>query len=224
MRCWRTRCCSRRRRPAKYLKPAFKTDQGDNPGVEDIKAALEGARQILMERFAEDATLLQWLREYLLAHGVVESKIVEGKEEAGAKYADYFDYAEPINTIPSHRALAMLRGRREGMLHVSLRLDSEAEKPKWDAPHNPCEAHIAAHFGIRNRNRPADAWLSDTVRWTWRVKSFVASGNRADDGPAQAGRNGGNRCLRPQFESAAAGGARRAACHHGPRSRACAPA
>ena len=158
---------------AKYLKPAFKTDQGDNPGVEDIKAALEGARQILMERFAEDATLLQWLREYLLTHGVVEAKIAEGKEEAGAKYADYFDYAEPINTIPSHRALAMLRGRREGMLHVSLRLDSEAEKPKWDAPHNPCEAHIAAHFGIRNRNRPADAWLSDTVRWTWRVKSFV---------------------------------------------------
>jgi len=158
---------------AKYLKPAFKTDQGDNPGVEDIKAALEGARQILMERFAEDATLLQWLREYLLTHGVVEAKIAEGKDEAGAKYADYFDYAEPINTIPSHRALAMLRGRREGMLHVSLRLDSEAEKPKWDAPHNPCEAHMAAHFGIRNRNRPADAWLSDTVRWTWRVKSFV---------------------------------------------------
>jgi uncharacterized protein len=157
----------------KYLKLAFKTDQGDNPGVEDAKAALEGARQILMERFAEDATLLQWLREYLLTHGVVESKIAEGKEEAGAKYADYFDYAEPINTIPSHRALAMLRGRREGMLNVSLRLDSEAERPKWDAPQNPCEAHIAAHFGIRNRNRPADAWLSDTVRWTWRVKSFV---------------------------------------------------
>jgi uncharacterized protein len=117
--------------------------------------------------------LLQWLREYLLTHGVVESKIVEGKEEAGAKYADYFDYAEPIHTIPSHRALALLRGRREGMLNVSLRLDSEVEKSKWDAPHNPCEAHIAAHFGIRDRNRPADAWLSDTVRWTWRVKSFV---------------------------------------------------
>jgi uncharacterized protein len=117
--------------------------------------------------------LLQWLREYLLTRGVVESKIAEGKEEAGAKYADYFDYAEPLNTIPSHRALAILRGRREGMLSVSLRLDSEAGKPKWDAPHNPCEVHIAAHFDIRNRNRPADAWLSDTVRWTWRVKSFV---------------------------------------------------
>jgi uncharacterized protein len=157
----------------KYLRPPFTTDQGDNPGVEDAKAALEGARQILMERFAEDATLLQWLREYLLTHGMVESKIAEGKEESGAKYADYFDYSESINTIPSHRTLAMLRGRREGMLNVSLRLDSEAERPKWDAPQNPCEAHIAAHFGTRNRNRPADVWLSDTVRWTWRVKSYV---------------------------------------------------
>lgn len=156
----------------KYLKPAFTTDQGDNPGVEDAKAALEGARQILMERFAEDAALLQWLREYLPAHGVVESRINKGKEEVGAKFADYFDYSETINTIPSHRALAMLRGRREGILNVGLRLDSEAEKPNWEAPLNPCEAHIAAHFGIRPRNRPADAWLSDTVRWTWRVKSF----------------------------------------------------
>ncbi|SFN77675.1 Tex family protein [Nitrosospira briensis] len=161
----------------KYLKPPFATDQGDNPGVEDAKAALEGARQILMERFAEDATLLQWLREYVLAHGVVESKIANGKEpgkeDAGAKFADYFDYSETINTIPSHRALAMFRGRREEILSVGLRLDSEAEKVKWDAPHNPCEARIAAHFGIRNQDRPADAWLSDTVRWTWRVKSFV---------------------------------------------------
>ncbi|KIO48419.1 Tex family protein [Nitrosospira sp. NpAV] len=156
----------------KYLKPAFITDQGDNPGVEDAQAALEGARHILMERFAEDATLLQWLREYLLAHGVVESKIAKGKEEAGAKFADYFDYSETINTIPSHRALAMLRGRREEILHVGLRLDSEAEKPKWDAPLNPCEAHIAARFRIKDQGRPADAWLSDTVRWTWRVKSF----------------------------------------------------
>ncbi|MGH8808932.1 MAG: RNA-binding transcriptional accessory protein, partial [Noviherbaspirillum sp.] len=157
----------------KYLRPAFTTDQGDNPGVEDTKAALDGARQILMERFAEDASLLQWLREYLLTHGVVESKIAEGKEDTGVKYADYFDYAETINTIPSHRALAIFRGRREEILNVGLRLDSEAEKPKWDAPHNPCEARIAAHFGIRNQNRPADAWLSDTVRWTWRVKSFL---------------------------------------------------
>src|SRR5687768_6801442 len=156
----------------KYLKPAFTTDQGDNPGVEDIKAALEGARQILMERFAEDATLLQWLREYLLAHGVVESSVVKGKEEAGAKFSDYFAYAEKIGTIPSHRALPMLRGRREEVLRIDLRLESEAERPKWDAPLNPCEAHIAAYFNIRDEGRPADAWLAETVRWTWRVKSF----------------------------------------------------
>ncbi|MES2935564.1 MAG: Tex family protein [Pseudomonadota bacterium] len=156
-----------------YLKPAFKTDAGDNPGVADSKAALDGARQILMERFAEDATLLQGLRNYLLEHGVVESKVVEGKEDAGEKFADYFNYSETIGTIPSHRALALLRGRREEMLNVILRLDTEEEKPKWDAPHNPCEGRIAGCFGIKNLDRPADKWLLDTVRWTWRVKSFM---------------------------------------------------
>ncbi|KIF80365.1 Tex family protein [Noviherbaspirillum autotrophicum] len=158
---------------AKYLKPAFTTTNGDNPGVPDAKAALDGARQILMERFAEDATLLQALREFLTEHGVVESKVVEGKEDAGAKFADYFDYSETIGTIPSHRALALFRGRREEVLTVSLRLDSEEEKPKWDAPHNPCEGRIAARFGIANRGRPADKWLADTVRWAWRVKVFM---------------------------------------------------
>jgi protein Tex len=158
---------------ANYLKPAFSTANGDNPGVPDAKAALDGARQILMERFAEDATLLQTLREYLTEHGVVESKVVEGKEDAGAKFSDYFDYSETIGTIPSHRALALFRGRREEMLNVSLRLDSEEEKPKWDAPHNPCEGRIAAHFGVSNQGRPADKWLADTVRWTWRVKVFM---------------------------------------------------
>jgi uncharacterized protein len=155
---------------SKYMRSAFTSDEGDNPGVPDVKAALEGARHILMERFAEDAALLQWLREYLGKHGVVESKIVKGKEDAGTKYADYFDYSEKIGTIPSHRALALFRGRREEILNVVLRLGSEAEKPKWDAPLNPCEAHIAAYFGIRNQNRPADGWLNDTVRWAWRVK------------------------------------------------------
>ncbi|HJU71164.1 MAG TPA: Tex family protein [Paucimonas sp.] len=158
---------------AKYLKPAFSTDNGDNPGVPDAKAALDGARQILMERFAEDATLLQALREYLTEHGVVESKVVDGKQDAGEKFADYFDYSETIGTIPSHRALALFRGRREEMLSVSLRLDTEQEKPKWDAPHNPCEGRIAVRFGISNQGRPADKWLTDTVRWTWRVKVFM---------------------------------------------------
>ncbi len=158
---------------AAYLKPAFTTANGDNPGVADAKAALDGARQILMERFAEDATLLQTLREYLNEHGIVESKVVEGKQDAGEKFADYFDYSETLGTIPSHRALALFRGRREEMLTVTLRLDSEEEKPKWDAPLNPCEGRIAARFGISQKDRPADKWLADTVRWTWRVKVFM---------------------------------------------------
>ena len=158
---------------AGYLREAFETADGKNPGVADAKAALDGARQILMERFAEDATLLQSLREYVQEHGVVESKVVEGKQEEGEKFADYFDYSEPLAAVPSHRALALLRGRREGMLDVTLRLDSEEEKPKWDAPHNPCESRISARFGIRQAGRPADKWLADTVRWTWRVKSFM---------------------------------------------------
>lgn len=158
---------------AKFIKPAFTTDNGDNPGVPDTKAALDGARQILMERFSEDAELLQSLREYLTEHGVVESKVIEGKQDAGEKFADYFDYSETYSTIPSHRALALFRGRREEILNVILRLDTEEEKPKWDAPHNPCEGRIASRFGVSNKGRPADKWLSDTVRWAWRVKVFM---------------------------------------------------
>ena len=158
---------------ANFILPAFTTEHGENPGIADSKEALDGARQILMERFAEDAAVLQSLREHLQEHGVVEAKVNDGKEDTGAKYADYFNYSETIKSIPSHRALALFRGRREEILNISLRLDSETEKPKWDAPHNLCEARIASHFGIRNQNRPADKWLSDTVRWTWRVKSFL---------------------------------------------------
>ena len=158
---------------AAYLRAPFTTEQGDNPGVADAKAALDGARQILMERFAEDAGLLQSLREYVQEHGVVESRVREGKEAAAEKYADYFDYSETLGTIPSHRALALFRGRREDMLDVRLRLDSEEERPAWSAPHNPCETRIASRFGIQNLNRPADRWLMDTVRFTWRAKSFM---------------------------------------------------
>ncbi len=158
---------------AAYLKPPFATEAGDNPGVADTRAALDGARQILMERFAEDAGLLQDLRTYLNEHAVVASTIIAGREDAGAKFADYFDYSETIGSIPSHRALALLRGRREEMLEVVLRLDTEPEKPKWDAPHNPCEGRIGARFGINQRGRPADRWLADTVRWSWRVKIFM---------------------------------------------------
>lgn len=157
----------------KFLCAAFTTEQGDNPGVLDAKAALDGARQILMERFAEDAGLLQTLREYVQDHGVVESKVIEEKKNAAAKYADYFDYSESLKTVPSHRTLAILRGRREELLTVQLRLDTESEKPTWSAPLNPCELRIAARFGIKQLGRPADQWLADTARWTWRVKSFL---------------------------------------------------
>ena len=157
-----------------YLREAFANPDGvANPGVPDAKAALDGARQILMERFAEDAELLSSLREYVQEHGVVDSKVVAGKEDEGEKFADYFDYSEPLAAVPSHRALALLRGRREGILDVTLRLDSEPEKPKWDAPLNPCEGRIAARFGIKAQGRPADKWLQDSARWTWRVKSFM---------------------------------------------------
>jgi len=142
-------------------------------GFADTKAVLDGARQILMEQFAEDAQLLGTLREYLDEHGVVKSVVAEGKENEGAKFRDYFDYSEPLADIPSHRALALFRGRNEGMLQVSLVLDSELDPETKPAGHNPCEARIAARFGIRDQGRPADKWLSDTVRWTWKIKVFM---------------------------------------------------
>jgi uncharacterized protein len=154
----------------RYLREPFTSEQGENPGVPDAKAALDGARQILMERFAEDAALLQSLREYLQDHGVVQARVIAGKETAAEKYADYFDHAEPLAAMPSHRALAVFRGRREEMLDVRLRLDSEAAQPAWNDPHNPCETRIAARFGIADQGRPADRWLMDTVRFAWRVK------------------------------------------------------
>ncbi|MBN9421607.1 MAG: RNA-binding transcriptional accessory protein [Candidatus Accumulibacter sp. 66-26] len=142
-------------------------------GFADAKAVLDGARQILMEQFAEDAELLGALRDYLDAHGVVKSTVVAGKETEGAKFRDYFDYSEAIRDIPSHRALALFRGRNEGMLQVSLLLDSELNEAARPVGHNPCEARIAKRFCIADQGRPADKWLSDTVRWTWRIKVFL---------------------------------------------------
>lgn len=155
-----------------YILPAFIAETGENPGVPDVAAALEGARQILMERFSEDAALLQKLRTFLHEHGVLESRVVEGKEQEGIRFLDYFDYAESFATIPSHRALAFFRGRREEILTVRLRLDSEPDRLRWDEPHNPCEVRIAACFGVADKKRPADRWLMDTVRWAWRVRIF----------------------------------------------------
>ena len=142
-------------------------------GFADVKAVLDGARQILMEQFSEDAALLGALREYLNDHGVVKSTVVEGKETEGAKFRDYFDYSEPLADIPSHRALALFRGRNEGMLQVALVLDSELDPNNKPVGPNPCEGRIAKHAGITDQGRPADRWLADTVRWTWRVKVFM---------------------------------------------------
>ena len=142
-------------------------------GFADIKAVLDGARQILMEQFAEDATLLGKLREYLAEHGVVKSTVIAGKETEGAKFRDYFDYTEAVGAIPSHRALALFRGRNEGMLQVALVLDSELDEANKPLGHNPCEVRIAKRFEISSQGRPADKWLADTVRWTWRIKIFL---------------------------------------------------
>ncbi len=142
-------------------------------GFADTKAVLDGARQILMEKFAEDADLLAQLREYLSEHGQVRSRVVEGKEVEGAKFRDWFDFAEPIADMPSHRALALLRGRNEGVLGVTLVLDSELDEENIKPGPNPCELRIAARYGIKHQNRPADKWLQDTVRWTWKVKVYT---------------------------------------------------
>ncbi len=201
---------------AKYLRDPFTSEAGDdNPGVADAKAALDGARQILMERFAEDAALLQSLREYVQEHGVVQSKVLEGKNDAAEKYADYFDYSESINTIPSHRALAVLRGRREEMLDVQLRLDSEEEKPTWDcAAQSVRDAHRQPlrHQGHEPPGRPlADGYRAlDLAR-----EELHASGIGIDGRAAQQGRDRGHQRVRAQSESAAAGRTRRAARDHG---------
>ncbi|VVE76563.1 Tex family protein [Pandoraea sputorum] len=136
-------------------------------GVADVKAALDGARDILSEQFGETAELLGKLRDYLWNQGVVSSKVVEGKEsEEGEKFRDYYDYAEPLAAVPSHRALALFRGRNLGILMVKLGLGEELDA---QVPH-PCEGVIAGHFGIRQQNRAADKWLGDVCRWSWRVK------------------------------------------------------
>ena len=147
---------------AKYLGEA----------VPDIKAALDGARQILMERMAEDAGLLGALREHLWDCAVLFSTLAEGMAEKGAKFSDYFDYREAIKAIPSHRALALFRGRNENVLNLKLLPGDEAATPEGEVFKGPgaCELKIAHAFNIADRGRAADSWLMETVRWAWRVK------------------------------------------------------
>ncbi|HZW18899.1 MAG TPA: Tex family protein [Luteimonas sp.] len=134
-------------------------------GVNDAKAALEGARAILIERWGEDAALVGELREWLSANGVIRARVATGKEDAGAKYRDYFDHAEPLAKIPSHRLLALLRGRREEFLQLDLDPGADAE-----AGNAYAEGRVALHAGIRASGRAADAWLGNACRLAWRAK------------------------------------------------------
>lgn len=135
-------------------------------GVADVKAALEGAKYILMERFAEDANLLETLRDFMQRESILTARVILGKEQEGAKFSDYFEHNEPLKSAPSHRALAIFRGRNEGILSVALSVGDET------ALSHPCEAMIAERFGIKVQGRPADKWLAEVVRWTWKVKLY----------------------------------------------------
>lgn len=155
------------------LNPEEHAKQFINPalGIETIEAALEGARQILMENFAEDADLLNELRLHLWKHGVVTSTGVKDKAKSAKnkkgnanKFADYFSYAEPISKIPSHRALALFRGRRESELQLAFTLPNDETYG---------EERIAAHFKINEQQRAPDSWLMETIRMTWKVKLFT---------------------------------------------------
>ncbi|CDM87681.1 Tex family protein [Xenorhabdus bovienii] len=139
-------------------------------GVTDTKAALDGARYILMERFAEDAALLVKVREYLWKNAHLVAKVVEGKEEEGAKFSDYFDHHESIATVPSHRALAMFRGRNEGILQLALNADPQFEEAPKESY---CEQIITDHLNLRLNNAPADSWRKAVVSWTWRIKVLL---------------------------------------------------
>ncbi|WP_179852914.1 Tex family protein [Streptomyces sp. 1331.2] len=146
-----------------------------NESVADAAAALEGARAILVERFGEDADLVGSLRERMWTRGRLVATVREGKEQDGAKFADYFDFAEPYTKLPSHRILAMLRGEKEEVL--SLELSPYEGESEGDLPgDNDYEQRIAARFGIADRGRPADKWLGDTVRWAWRTRILVRLG------------------------------------------------
>ncbi|HDL7090207.1 TPA: RNA-binding transcriptional accessory protein [Yersinia enterocolitica] len=139
-------------------------------GVADTKAALDGARYILMERFAEDATLLAKVRQYLWKNAHLVAKVVEGKEQEGAKFRDYFDHHEPIAQVPSHRALAMFRGRNEGVLQLALNPDPQFDEPPRESQG---EQIIINHLDLRLNNAPADNWRKAVVNWTWRIKVLM---------------------------------------------------
>lgn len=142
----------------------------EEKGFADTKAVLDGARAILMERMAEDANLLEKVRTYLTANAELVSKMVDGQEQAGEKFKDYFDHHEALTKVPSHRALAMLRGRNEGFLQLSINADPTQEE---GARGSYCEIIIANHYGITLGSQPADLWRKQVISWTWRIKILM---------------------------------------------------
>ncbi len=151
----------------------------EGKGVADTKAALDGARQILMERFAENAELVGRLRRHVEERGVVQSKLIDGMAEKGAKFADYFDYSEQWSKIPSHRALALFRGRNEGILSVDLTVDADDVSP---VP--PAVKMVADTYGIADRGLPGDKWLMEAARFRLEGEACPAPGTRPDGCPA----------------------------------------
>jgi uncharacterized protein len=153
------------------IKKSQAGEEGTKPLVPDVKTALDGARDILAEEFSETADLLAKLRNHLWTQGILNSNVVDGQEMAEEeKFRDYYAYSEPIRLVPSHRALALFRGRQLGVLQLKLSLEESQESL---IPH-PCEVMIAKHVGIEQLGRPADKWLAEVCRWTWRVKTSLS--------------------------------------------------
>lgn len=152
------------------LNPLALAAEFINPDKEvpDANAALEGARQIIMERIAEDAALLADLRENIWQNGILHASVVTGKEQAGAKFKDYFDYQEALRQIPSHRALALLRGRNEDLLVLTLKPGADEQ-----LAHEKCAQQINLYLKITDTQKPADAWLAETARLAWKIKVFT---------------------------------------------------
>ncbi|MGF1685244.1 RNA-binding transcriptional accessory protein [Photobacterium japonica] len=159
-------------------------------GFADSKAVLDGARAILMERFAEDAALLEKVRRHLLQQAELTARVIDGKEEEGEKFKDYFDYSEVLKSVPSHRALALFRGRNEGILQLSLNADPNQEA---GVRGSYCEVMIADHYGVTLGTQPADAWRKQVISWAWRIKILMhletelmgALREKAEDGAMQ---------------------------------------
>ena len=183
-------------------------------GVADAKAALDGARHILIERIGEQADPgRRACASGSGARACSPPRCMKGKAEEGAKFSDYFDFSQPIKDMPSHRALAMLRGRNEGVLDFDLDVPHEDGKP------HPAEGKIKVAFNIADRGRPADAWLAETVRLAWKARLAPVAQLRPAGAPQGARRHRGDLGVRQEPEGSAAGGPGRPARHHGPRSR-----